>query len=272
MSFSQYFADPRWRRERLFLWIVLPLVIVLLAGIVVVFVEKERRFAESLETTLVLEQAVKPVNPPPAVEEAEPPVSHLEKGAAALKAGDLASARVLLLEALNEPGGKEGVYHQLGMLELRAGDPEAAARNFSIALGLEGRQPLAYLGRSEALRRLDRIDEALSDLHAAQTLEPTNSLVANKLLMVRLEAGQKEAVQRDLQAAIDLDTRALEPSWLGGAAGYAVQNGDVNQAVEFLEKLRPRVPPATFQAIVTDRIFDPVRTHEGFARFSSPTP
>lgn len=271
MSFFQYFADPRWRRERLFLCVVLPLVIVLLAGIVVAFVEKERRFAESLKAAEALEQVTPPIAP--AVVPAEPvvSVSYLDKGVAAREAGDLASARVFLQEALEEPGSKEGIYYQLGLLELEAGEAEAAARNFSVSLGLEPRQPLAYLGRSEALRRLDRTTEALSDLHAAQTLEPANPLIANKLLLVRLEAGQKDAVQRDLQSAIDLDTRALEPSWLGGAAGFSAQNGDVSQAVEFLEKLRPRVPSATFQAIVTDRVFDPVRSHEAFARLSPPT-
>lgn len=270
MSFHHYFADPRWRRERLFLCVVFPLVVLLLVGIVVAFVDKERRFAESLKAAQALEQAAQPV---PAAHQTPRPkeTSYESKGAAALAAGDLASARVLLQEALAEPGSKEGVYYQLGQLELESGHAEAAVRNFSVSLGLEARQPLAYLGRSEALRRLNRTTEALSDLHAAQTLEPANPVFSNKLFLARLEAGEKEAVQRDLQTARDLDTRALEPSWLGGAAGLAVQNGRVDEAAEILALLRTRVSPQTFRLILSDRVFDPVRTHKAFSLFSPPT-
>ena len=271
MSFPHYFADPRWRRERLFLCVVLPLVVFLLVGIVVAFVDKERRFAESLKAAQALEQAAQPI-PPAATQTPRPKeTSYESKGAAALAAGDLVSARVLLQEALVEPGSKTGVYHKLGLLELEAGHAEAAVRNFSVSLGLEARQPLAYLGRSEALRRLNRTTEALSDLHAAQTLEPANPVFSNKLLLARLEAGEKEAVQRDLQTARDLDTRALEPSWLGGAAGLAVQNGRVDEAAEILLRLRPRVSPQTFQLILSDRVFDQARTHQAFSPFSPPT-
>lgn len=265
MPLFEIFADPRWRQERLFLAITLPLIAVVLAVIVVANYYKERLFVESTreqERREAYREQPRPTPPPrkepqqTQVFSAEPSVSSLQNGITALRKGDLTSAKFFLTKALKDNDDKAEVYNQLGLLAMLNEENELAIQEFSNAIALNDQRPLVYMGRSEALRKLKRQKEALSDLKLARKLDPPNPLYSNKILLTRLEAGDRESVRREIQATIDVGVSALEVEWLGGAAGVEIGAGNSAAAVNFLKRLQSLVPPLTYQLILADHYFE----------------
>jgi len=271
-SFFESFNDPRWRSERRFLCIFLPIILLLTAvSLTVLLWEKLFPVPEPPEAISAF-ATVHSVQPPPP--KPEPTVlstpADLSRGEAALNKGDLASARIFLSKALTREESKSQAYNALGSLEVLENNPGRAITNFTEAIALDDKNPSYFYNRSEILRRAERPEEALADLRKANALDPANPLYCNKILLARLEFGEKEAVFREMRANLELNLNAGQADWLAGAAAVEMQSGNTQHSLGYLHTLRPLVPEATFQMIVSDRFFDRYREKEEFSRLIPP--
>ncbi|MFZ4682001.1 MAG: tetratricopeptide repeat protein [Terrimicrobiaceae bacterium] len=273
-QFFESFNDPRWRQERLFLFIILPIVLVVTAASLVTLLWEK--------LLPVPETSPAPTSPPPvaavAAESSAPPptsppkTSDLDRGEAALNQGDFVSARIFLNKALGATDSRSKAFNGLGLVEASSNNMEKAVANFTEAIAEESGNARYFYHRSEALRRLNRPQEALSDLQKARQLDPAEPLYPNKLLLARMEAGEKAAVLREMKLNLELNLIAGQADWLAGAAAVEIDEDNIPHSIAFLQQLRTLVPPATFDQILKDRFFDTYRKNPEFSQFLSQEP
>jgi len=271
-SFFESFDDPRWRQERRFLCIFVPIILLVTAVSLTVLLWEKLFPVPEPPIAMSAIPSVHSVQPPPSTPEPTDPSSptDLTRGEAALKRGDLASARIFLSKALTQEESKSQAYSALGSLEVLEKNPEQAVLNFTAAIALDDKNPSSFYHRSEILRRAERHEEALADLRKANALDPANPLYTNKILLARLESGDKEAVFREMKAILELNLSTGQANWLAGAAAIEIESGNTQRALGYLHMLRPLVPEASFQMIVSDRFFDRYRETAEFSRLIPP--
>src|SRR5262245_8877326 len=151
--------------------------------------------------------------------------SGFEAAAAALRAGQsehqggrLLQAGALYRQALEAAPDHPDALHLLGVLELQAGDHEAAAGYILRETQVRPKFADAHANLGYALTRLRRFDEAVSALRRALSLDPQHKLAANNLgnaLMALNETGEAVAAYRE---SVRLDPSYAEAHFNLGAA------------------------------------------------------
>jgi len=291
-SFFESFKDPRWGHERRFLYIFLPIILLLTGAFLAVLLwEKSLPTPEFPEGISAASSGLS-IPPPPIkpglMATSEPmatkkpmatsdpiitsPPADLSRGEIALDKGDLTSARIFLSRALTQTETKAQAYNALGSLEVLEKNPEEAVTNFTEAIALDDSNPGYFYNRSEILRRAGRHKDALADLRKANSLAPANPLYSNKILLARLEAGDREAVFREIQTNLDLNLSARQSDWLAGAAAIEMESGNTHHSLAYLCMLRPLIPAPAFQMIVNDSFFDRYREKAELSRLIPPEP
>ena len=285
-SFFESFKDPRLGHERRFLYIFLPIILLLTGAFLVALLWEKSLPAPEFPEGISAASSGLSIPPPrtktgPMATEkptatSEPiitsPHADLSRGEIALEKGDLTSARIFLSRALTQTETKAQAYNALGMLEALEKNPLEAVTNFTEAIALDDRKPGYFYNRSEILRRSGRHKEALADLRKANSLEPANPLYSNKILLVRLETGNREAVFREIKTNLELNLSARQSDWLAGAAAIEMESGNTLESLEFLRMLRPLIPAPTFQMIVNDSFFDRYREKAELSQLIPPEP
>lgn len=289
-----FLDDPRLREERRFIFIVLP-ILLLISAVLLLFLLREKKYVTRergpapsptavpsatpppIPTSLIPSDqpmAVSPPSTPVPAASAAPPVSEpaaspvpsvaadessesmlMKRALAALGEGKKADARRHLLEAVVSNEDAAEASNVLGTLDYEDKKWKEALENFSAAVSANEKNPIYLLNRSEALRRLGRYQLALGDLEAARVLAPRDPLFPNKLLLTRLEAGEKDQVFKEVQSAIALNMSAYVADALGAAAAIEMEAGNMPQGIGYLLDLRGMVAPLTFNIIVTDQCF-----------------
>lgn len=270
------FDDPRWRRERLLLYVVLPIVLVVLIVLILIFFWKDlfppppgsMKLSGELPERSAAVEAVEQAPAPTPI----PVASDTDKGLEALRKKDLVAARVFLNSALASNPANAPAHDALAMVELQENHPEKALAGFSEAIRLDPSKAQYFLGRSDVLRDLQRQKEAIADLETARKIDRLNPVYANKVILARLEAGETALVVKELQATIDINVTQSQPDWLAGAAGIELQAGNTGRALEFLDFLRRQTSAGNFELIIDDRFFKPYYDKPGFSRFLPPQP
>ncbi len=98
--------------------------------------------------------------------------------------------------------------YALGQTRLLAKEAEPALEAFDTAVRLEGPSAAAALGRFEALRRLDRMEEAQAALDDAVELAPLDTRVRFLRGSFAERRGQIDAARADLRRALDREPDA----------------------------------------------------------------
>ncbi len=113
-----------------------------------------------------------------------------------VKRGQLERAEPLLVLAVDKAASDPRVHAALGRLRLKQGDGQAALTAFEAALRLQPEDASFELGRSQALLRLNRSEEAEQRLAALSERAPESAVVW-------LEWGTALAKQGKLKAALE---------------------------------------------------------------------
>lgn len=103
------------------------------------------------------------------------------QGAKAYEQGDLVAARAIFEDLVEADPSSAPAHAALGVLQMRAGENEAALRQLSRSIELDPRELTAYVNRGELFQRLGRRAEAEADLKHAVALDPEHkSPAANR--------------------------------------------------------------------------------------------
>jgi Tfp pilus assembly protein PilF len=128
----------------------------------------------------------------------------VDRGAAALDAGDLATAREALEKALALAPKNAEVHTNLGILADHSGDLERASREFAEAVRLAP-SAATHNNYGVILLRLGHASEAAAQLEASLRLDPKQPNALVNLSQIRFAAG----TPADLRAAADLLSKAF---------------------------------------------------------------
>ncbi|MFV0337925.1 MAG: tetratricopeptide repeat protein [Chthoniobacterales bacterium] len=181
--------------------------------------------------------------------------SNLTLGMQAMTAGNVGQAKYYLAAAKNEDGDNSSqLFTLIGSVAMAEGAVSRAITSFSKAIELDDANEAAFWARSEALRRLGRIDEAMRDLQRAQELSPTSTLFSNKIYLLRLEKGEVEEIKKELQEKKELGLESLEASWLGADAAVAFMSENFDEGINQLAKLQTKSSASDFRLIISDRV------------------
>lgn len=108
------------------------------------------------------------------------------------QAGRLEDAERAYRNALVLDADNPGILHNLGALVARRGDPSAALDLFDRLLAAEPYYASAHFNRGNALRALDRPDDAIQAFRAVASLEPDHHDAHRALGFLWLAAGDRD--------------------------------------------------------------------------------
>lgn len=113
-------------------------------------------------------------------------------GTIRLKRNDLKAA-LDLLEAAVHADARRPLFHcTLGTARFQSGDAQSALNAFHAAIQLQADNSLAWDGLGVALRKLDRIDEAIAALRQAHKLDRSSRSISRNLAHALIDVGQLE--------------------------------------------------------------------------------
>lgn len=127
----------------------------------------------------------------------------LDAAAVALAADRLEEAQALYTEVLAETADQPDALHGLGVLHVRAGQPEMGERSLREALAAEPESPRILNDLGEALRLQGKKEEARAAYAAALRIAPEDAQLHNNLGALLLE-DEPESAQQHFLAAIRL--------------------------------------------------------------------
>ena len=137
--------------------------------------------------------------------------------------GNLAEAERLYRQVLREQPGHVDALHNLGILALQVGQPQAAEALISQALASNFQHPSAYINLGVAQRHLGRKEEALASFDRAMQLAPDNPDVFNNRGSILLELQRPEEALASLERALQLSPGSVQVLNNQGSALRALQ-------------------------------------------------
>jgi predicted O-linked N-acetylglucosamine transferase (SPINDLY family) len=177
--------------------------------------------------------------------EGTPDAMTIEAAVERHRAGDLLQAERMYRVLLRTRPGDAGLLHLLGVLQLQCGEPIAAIKLIYESLNIDSRQPVAYLNLGIAMRKSNRLVDALECFERALQLAPdyAEALVSRGDLLLAVQR-PSEALQC-LERALRL--RPNDPlAWNNhGNALRALQRPEeALSSYEAALKLEPQSPTA----------------------------
>jgi tetratricopeptide (TPR) repeat protein len=163
-----------------------------------------------------------------------PGAAELERGRAALAAGEFVTARVVFGAAVaanpNDPEPRIGLAETL----LESGDAEAAAAAVRAALRIDDRRAEAHLLLSRALSASGRDDDALLAIQQAARRNPERAEIWNHYGLIQLRFGNLESAWAKFKRAVTIDPRHAG-AWVNLAIAER-RRGGLAQAVIYLKQ------------------------------------
>lgn len=245
-NISAYFADPRYRRERIILVIIVPLVLIVVGGGGYYLVQRQKKetkedVARVLPDLPPTEKPVMPTPPP------ETPAQRLDRAAAAYKRGNTEEAARILaevdLDEVNSPVG----WALAGLLQAEAGNNDGAIDFYTQGINKTPSAEL-YYRRALLYRQARNMKEAYADFLKASDLSPTDIVLTNERILTLIQLGRKEEA-RDLATAL-VQTDGTARSWIFGLAGLALEQQQYPEAAELLERARTLVDERTYRTLL----------------------
>lgn len=256
------FGDPRFTRERVFLCIWAPLIVVALAGgVAAIWIygsssgnAGKNGGAASTGTTV-------PDDPATAwwtekePETRDPATVLNDEGASALRDKDLPLAEAKFRESLKIDPRSAGTWNHLAGTLLLQERPAEALDAAESALSIDSRNPGAHAARSQALRVLGRFDDAVSAAETAVELDPSNPLLTNRLLLIKIQSGNLSAVRSELKSRAGM--LSLEGGQIMASAALAASDGDMKLCLAKLNRASRLLDQATRRILLSDPVFTP---------------
>ncbi len=171
---------------------------------------------------------------------------------------DFDSADRLFESAIGFGENVDGSNYYRGMIAVSRSDFPAAERFFEAAMTAAPFNADYYYSLAETLRKDHRPNDAIARYQQAarRGKETEQTICQFKARMAALEAGDLGPVRDELDQKQKLGPLPID--WQITAAGLAIQQGDISQAVKILEEAREADRPqldARFAACIGDRFF-----------------
>ncbi|MCH2171110.1 tetratricopeptide repeat protein [Myxococcota bacterium] len=149
---------------------------------------------------------------------------------------DLDRARELLLRATSIRPRMPLAHYNLGLVEQRQGNPEAAERSFARSLALNPRNPAAQMGVGIFHLGQGNTARALEHLEAATILDPRSGVAEHNLAVARIANGESEKARASLERVLEISP-GFGPSYLS-LAELLLELGEPEEAKRVLTRAR----------------------------------
>ena len=235
LNLRYFFEDPLYGRERIFLFIVLPICLLIAAGIgAAIFLSHGQPAAPAEPPAPLPLLPAKPTTP-----------ELIDKAKKAYESGNTDSALFGLakidLSKADSPVG----WELAGLLREKEGDKTGAFEAYSKGLSSNPSADLFYR-RALVYRDWENLPAALGDLDDANRMNPHDPLYTNERYLLLIQMGMKEKVRAELTGFITSGVRTDTKEWIFALAAIALENAQYNDAAESLAACRSAFPPDTF--------------------------
>jgi tetratricopeptide (TPR) repeat protein len=183
---------------------------------------EERRPAEAL----ALLEPLLAANP-------ELPGARYQIALAAQMNGDSVKASSLAAEAMQRKEETSQLQVLIGVMAMQEKKYPEAEKAFARAVELEPSNGIALYNLSEALREQARPKEAIEVLQRAKNIDPKRKLLALKMRLAQLEAGEN-VEEIEFEVLRRQGEEGQTEDWLMTAAAIHIRAGNYRQAIEAL--------------------------------------
>jgi len=204
---------------------------------------EERRPAEAL----ALLEPLLAANP-------ELPGVRYQAALAAQMTGDSAKASSLATEAMQRKEETSELQVLVGVMAMQEKKFPEAEKAFARAVELEPSNSIALYNFSEALREQARPKEAIKVLQRAKDIDPKRKLLALKMRLAQLEAGQN-VEEIEFEVLKRQGEEGQSEDWLMTAAAIHLRDGNYRQAIDTLRAAQGRMGLTQLRAILGEDHF-----------------
>ena len=151
-----------------------------------------------------------------------------------LEAEDLPTARRYIEQSLAQLPGYADAHVNLGLVELREGNLEAAIEQYRKGIASDPRQAQGHDNLGNALAISGRVEEAIPHFRKALEIDPERAATHHNLATALVQSGRPNEALPRFRAAIELD-----PGYADSHAGLAellAQRGRTREAVASFER------------------------------------
>jgi tetratricopeptide (TPR) repeat protein len=186
---------------------------------------------------------------------------------AAQMTGDGAKASKLAAEAMQRKEETSELQVLVGVLAMQEKKFPEAEKAFARAVELNPSNGIALYNLSEALREQGRPREAIEMLQRAKEIDPKRKLLALKIRLAQLEAGENlDEIELGVVTRQSEDDQTED--WLMTAAAVHLKDGNYRQAIEALRTARGVMGLDNVRAVFSDdRFFRQFSADEQMAEF-----
>jgi tetratricopeptide (TPR) repeat protein len=179
------------------------------------------------------------------------------EGLEALKGKDAILAEAKFREALRLQPQNTAFWNNLAISLILQKRHDEALETLATVLSIDPNNPGAHANRSQELRSLGRLDEAITEAEIAAKLTPLDPLFANRLLLMKMQAGNLASVRDAVQAQADYGVPSLEAGQIMAAAALAATDGDMPLCLRRLSRASQIVDQGTRRILLADPVFAP---------------
>ncbi len=258
MFHLNYFQDPRFGPDRIRLFKLLLAGLVLLAGAGLLLFLPQNPARNSAKPALPRKTTEEAVPSTDTANEKSPalpsdPEERIEKAILAYSAGDTGGAEKLLTGVDLRRHGSAGAWELAGLLKQAAGDRKAAGEFYTQGIALFPSEGL-YYRRALLYREDEALSQALEDMNKAAAHSPDDVVISNERLLLLLQIGRKDLVEKELQQLNSRDAGSSPGAWIFAMCGVALENGEYDKAARLLGLAKKSVPPQIFGQLLKNPV------------------
>jgi len=261
---KDFFGNKAVGGERVFLFLILPVLLLGTLGLIygVLIHEDVALVAESAEGEQVVVARLQPLEPKVLIRELES--AEAQEKNVGPGGWETLLERYQKLTGSNPENDRAWGGYGRSLLELGRADEALHALDHACLLSVvEARH---FAARAAARRALGDQRGALADLSDSLRLRPGDSLVANRLLFVALEAGGASLFESKMAQINKARGSEPEATWVVGAVAREVAASNFDAAMGLMEQARELLPEQHLRALLEDPIFGDRRGREFLAR------
>lgn len=257
MSMREFFGSKTKGQERVFLFLILPpLSILVLVGTLFLLRSSMSQPPEKVASS----ESASPVSARPLLEPGAL-LERLEAAEALEKGGKIAEAEAIFSELTASNPESDRAWGGLGRTLLAEKKYRESASALEFACRLNVVEPRHFAARGAARRQLNDLKRAIRDYRDALGLQPDNVIFANTVLFIALELNDTGLLERSI-AKFRRENPAAESQWILGQAASEMRFGTSASARPLFKRAQEILSPDLYQTLITDRIFADKRTQD----------
>ena len=232
----KYFQDPRYRKDRITVVVVLGLAVILLVGVAILLGPKPAPRGEI----------------PPAAA-AGSSRKEIDEASRLFLSGDVDAARRVLLHVDLESAQSAAGWELAGMLEEAVGNSQSAMVQYTRGLAIKPSGSL-YWHRARLLRQRGDLVPAAKDMDLAAAAAPRDITISNERLLLMVQAGLADQANAEIKTLREHGGTENTAAWIFGLCGVALQNSEFSEAKKILDVAKVSVPPQVFDHMLNDPV------------------